>query len=88
MNGINVKNDRDMFRLIDKLRYIIRDIKDFFKDESKYVKINNENCKILGRIGTYHIVCDITNKNISIKDKVKIQINPKFVDSSIRREYI
>lgn len=88
MNGINVKNDRDMFRPIDKLRYIIRDIKDLFKDESKYVKIKNQNYKILGRIGTYHIVCDITNKDISINDKVEIQINPKFVDSSIRREYI
>ena len=88
MNGINVKNDKDMFRPIDKLRYIIRDIKDLFKDESKYVKIKNQNYKILGRIGTYHIVCDITNKDISINDKVEIQINPKFVDSSIRREYI
>ena len=88
MNGINVKNDRDMFRPIDKLRYIIRDIKDLFKDESKYVKIKNQNYKILGRIGTYHIVCDITNKDISINDKVEIQINPKFVDSSIRSEYI
>ena len=88
MNGINVKNDRDMFRPIDKLRYIIRDIKDLFKDESKYVKIKNQNYKILGRIGTYHIVCDITNKDISINDKVEIQKNPKFVYSSKRRENI
>ena len=87
MNGVNITNDRDMFRIIDKIRYIVRDIKDFFKKQDKYVKINNQNCKILGRIGTYHIVCDITNKKIEIGDTAIVNINPKFVDSGIEREY-
>ena len=87
MDGINITNDRDMFRTVDKLRYIVRDIKDFFKKQVKYVKINNQNCKILGRIGTYHVTCDITDKDVKIGDKVIIGINPKFVDSSIEREY-
>lgn len=87
MNGINITNDRDMFRMVDKFRYTIRDIKDLFKKQEKYVKINNQNCKVLGRIGTYHVVCDITNKNIEIGDKATFNINPKFVDSSIIREY-
>lgn len=87
MNGINVKNDRDMFRSIDKLRYIVRDGKDFFKKQAIYATINGQNCKVLGRIGTYHITCDITGKKIQIGDKVELSINPKFVDSAIRREY-
>ena len=87
MNGINLGNNKDMFRTIDKLRYIVRDTKDFFKKQAIYVKIGNYNCKVLGRIGTYHITCDITNKKIKIGDKVVIQVNPKFVDSNIRREY-
>ena len=87
MNGINLSNGRDMFRLVDKLRYISRDIKDFFKKKAIYVKIGENTCKVLGRVGTYHIVCDITGKNINIGDRVIIQVNPKFVDSSIRREY-
>lgn len=86
-NGINVRNDRDMFRPIDKLRYIVRDTKDFFKKQNLYAKILDENCKILGKIGTYHVVCDITNKNINIGDKVKFNIDPRFVDSNLRREY-
>ena len=87
MDGINVRNNKDMFRFIDKLRYVVIDIKDFFRNKDIFVKINGSMCKILGTIGTYHIVCDITDKNINIGDKVEISINPRFVDSSLRREY-
>ena len=87
MNGVNLANNRDMFRTVDKIRYIVRDIKDSVKKQALYVKIGDYNCKILGRVGTFHITCDITNKNIKIGDKVIFNINPKFVDSSIRREY-
>ena len=87
MDGINIETGRDMFRLIDKLRYIVRDIKDFFKGQNMYVKIGDNSCKVLGRIGTYHLVCDITKKNVEIGDEVIIHINPKYVDSNVRREY-
>lgn len=87
MDGINIVNNRDMFRTIDKLRYIIRDTKDFFKKQNIYVKINNNTSKVLGRVGTYHITCDITGKDVNIEDKVIIDINPKFVNSDVRREY-
>lgn len=87
MDGINIINNRDMFRTIDKLRYIVRDIKDFFKKQKIYIKIKDKNHEIIGRIGTYHIICNISNSDIKIGDKVIINVNPKFVDSSIRREY-
>ena len=87
MDGINIETGRDMFRWIDKLRYIVRDIKDFFKNQNMYVKIGDNKCKILGRIGTYHVVCDITDRNVNIGEKVIFNINPKYVDSNIRREY-
>ena len=87
MNGVNVKNDKDMFRTIDKMRYLLESIKAFFKKQDQYVKIRRTKCKILGRIGTYHVVCDIGQKEIKVGDKVDFTINPKFVDSEIRREY-
>ena len=87
MDGVNVQNQKDMFRFIDKLRYVVNDIKDFVKKKEVYLKINETNCKVLGRIGTYHMVCDITGKDINIGDTVEISINPRFVDSSLRREY-
>ncbi len=87
MDGVNVKNDIDMFRSIDKLRYLLNSIKAFFKKQEIYVKIKGSNCKILGRIGTYHVVCDIEGKEIKIGDKAIFDVNTKFVDSKIRREY-
>ena len=87
MEGMNIGNNRDMFRAIDKLRYIIRDIKDSFKKQNIEVKIKNNTCNVLGRIGTYHITCDITDKDANIGDKVVINVNPKFVNSDVRREY-
>ena len=87
-DGINIVNDRDMFRKIDQLRYVVRDAKDFFKKKAFYVEINGQKCEVLGRIGTYHITVDITNKEVTIGDTVKIEINPKFINSDIRREYI
>ena len=87
MDGVNITNNKDMFRRIDKLRYIVRDIKDFFKKQSINVIINDTKCNVLGRVGTYHLTCDITNKDIKIGDKVKISINSKFVNTEVGREY-
>ena len=88
MTGVNVETGKDMYRFVDKLRYFIGDFKDFFRDKSMYVKINNTKCKILGRIGTYHLTVDITGKDINIGDEVIIDVNPKYLDTSIERTFI
>lgn len=87
-DGYNVKVDRDMFRPIDKLRYIIRDIKDAFKKQDLYVKINGQKCKVLGRLGMFHVTADITDKDIKINDEVIFEVSPMLVDSSIVRDYV
>ena len=86
-DGYNVSVDRDMFRKRDKLRYIIRDIKDSFKDKSLYVEINGAKCKVLGRIGMYHISVDVTAKKANINDEVILNVSPMYIDNRIRREY-
>ena len=87
-DGFNVKVDKDMFRPIDKLRYIVRDIKDAFKKQEIYVKINGEECKVLGRLGMFHVSVDITGKSVNINDEVRFEVSPMLVDSTISRNYI
>ncbi len=86
-DGFNVSIKKDMFRKRDKLRYIVREIKDGMKKESINVEINGEKCNILGRIGMNSVMVDITDKNVEINDEVKLEVNPIYVDSNIRREY-
>ena len=87
-DGFNVKVDRDMFRPIDKLRYIIRDIKDAFKKQQISVTINGEKCKVLGRLGMFHVSVDVTGKEVKINDEVRFEVSPILVDSNIKRNYI
>ena len=86
-DGVNVKNGNDMLRTIDKIRYLVGDFKSLFKKQAIFVKIKNQRCKVLGRIGTYHVTVDITDKNVKIGDEVIFNTNIKFIDSSIRREW-
>ncbi len=87
-DGFNVSVQRDMYRKRDKLRYIIRDIKDIFKDKNIYVEINGKKYRVLGRVGMYHISIDITGTEIKLNQEVIMDIKPFYVDSNIRREYI
>lgn len=87
-DGFNVKVDRDMFRPIDKLRYIIRDIKDAMKKQQIYVTINGEKCKVLGRLGMFHVSVDVTGKNVNINDEVIFMVSPMLVNNDIPRKYI
>ena len=66
----------------------IQKIKNYFKKQELYVKINGTRCKVLGRLGMYHITVDITGKDIKINDEVIFDVSPMFVDSTITRDYI
>lgn len=87
MDGVNIQTGRDMFRMVDKIRYIVRDIKDTLKKQQIFVTINGKKCPVLGRVGTYHVTVDITGKDININDEVVFNANLKHIDSSIRREW-
>lgn len=87
IDGVNIQTGRDMFRLIDKIRYIVRDIKDALKKQQLFVSINGQKCPIVGRVGTYHITVDVTGRDVKIDDEVIFNASIKHVDSSIRREW-
>lgn len=84
MDGFNVKADKDMHRFIDKLRYV----KQALTVKKLYTKINNQRCEILGKVGMYHIVANISGQEVKINDEVIFDVNPLYVDSGIERRYI
>ena len=87
-DGFNVRVDRDMFRPIDKLRYVVRDIKDSMKNKKLYVTINGDRCEVLGRLGMYHVSVDVSDRQVKLNDEVHFDVSPMFVDSNIEREYV
>lgn len=47
IEGLNVTTNKDMFRLVDKIRYVIRDIKELLKKQVICVTVNSKKAKIL-----------------------------------------
>lgn len=86
-DGYNMKPSKDMFRTIDKIRYVVREFKNLFKKENLSVEINGKKYNVVGRLGMYHIAVNITGSDININDEVRIEINPIYVDSKIKREW-
>ena len=86
--GFNIGPRMDMFRKIDKIRNLYRSIKSLFKKEKLTVTINNKKYDIIGTLGMYHAVIDITDSDVNIDDIAMVDINPLYLDGKIRREYI
>lgn len=89
MDGLNNGKKRDDFRFLNNIIAILIEVKKLFKNNSLFAKINGESYKIVGRLGMYHAIIDITgNNNINIGDEVELDIVPLQTNDEIRREYI
>lgn len=88
IEGYNIGKRQETFRFVDKLSNISQSIKSLFKKQNLSVKINDKRYNIIGRLGMYHMAIDVTNSNVKIGDSVYLDINPLYIDSKLRREYI
>lgn len=86
-DGYHVKVEPDMFRFIDKLRYLFQDVKRFFRKEQMQVRIKDKLYPVIGRMGMYHVTVDITGANCKIGEKACFSISPFYIDARTRREY-
>ena len=88
IDGLNRNKLRDDFSLKDNLISVYMEFKKIFKDNSLKAKINNKNYKIIGKLGMYHAIVDITDSsNIDIGNEVELDIAPLQTNDIIRREY-
>lgn len=83
-HGFMTEKSIDTFRLKDKLRNILKVI----KTKRRVININGRNISVIGRVGMFNIIADITDTDLKAGDKVKIDISPVMVSSSVKREYI
>ena len=86
-DGYNMGAREDMFRTVDKLRNLKHTIHNLFTKQCLRVTINEKKYNVIGKIGMYHMTIDILDDNVNIGDKVRINVNPLYVDSKIKRVY-
>lgn len=82
-DGFMTEKKKDSFRFFDILRYIKADL----LPGKYFVKINGKPAKIIGRIGMFNIICDVTGLNVTPGDIVTANVNPILLDNSVKREY-
>jgi len=85
-DGIGLSGPKDSARLIDKLRMIKSALLALTKDGHRYIYINEKRYPILGRIGMKNFMIDISESDIQIGNKVKIDINLILANQSIERK--
>lgn len=87
-DGYNITIKEDMLRKVDKLRTLKHNLTGFFRKQTLKITINDKVYDIIGKVGMYHVTVDITGSNVEIGDIAKVNINPTYVDSKTRREYV
>lgn len=89
MDGLNKEVKRDNFLFSNNIIAILMEVKKLFKDNRLKVKINGQTYKIIGRLGMYHSIIDITDsENLKVGDIVTLDMTPLQTNDEIRREYI
>lgn len=87
-DGYNITIKEDMLRTVDKLRNLKHQLVNLLKKQTLKIIINDKEYEILGKVGMYHVTVDITGCDVKVGDIAKIQVNPVYVDSKTRREYV
>lgn len=87
-DGYNITIRNDMFRFVDKLRELKHAMGNLLTKQELKVEIEGKKYPIIGKIGMFHLTVNVTNSNVKIGDKVVLNVNPLYIDSDIRREYV
>lgn len=88
IDGFGLTKANDMCRPVDKLRYLVHAVKDFFRDTQIYGQLNGRRIPLAGRVGLANVVFDVTGVDCRPGDIVTLDVNPLMVDSGVAREYV
>ena len=92
IDGFNISKLNDDFSFKSKFKLILKDIKHLFKDSSLKVCIHVKEYTVVGKLGMYYSVVDISSaksNEVKVGDEVRISnISPMYINEKIKREYI
>ena len=88
MDGFNLTKDVDDFTLKNKFAFLGKAIKDLFRKQELRVTIKDKTYKVIGRLGMYHTIVDVTGSDVKSQDVVTLNVKPMYVNENIRREYV
>lgn len=88
MMGFGLTLEDQRFKFMSKAKRLVINFKKLFVDDSLYIRTNNKSYKILGQIGMYDTVIDITKEDLKENDDLYFNVRPILIDSSIERKYI
>lgn len=88
MDGFNLTKDVDDFTFKNRLVALGRAVKNLFRRKELKVTIKDKTYKVIGRLGMYHMIVDVTGSDVKSQDEVTLDAKPMYVNTNIRREYI
>ena len=63
-------------------------IKNIIRNQNTKVEMDEKIYSVLGQIGMYHTVIDITgNENLKVGQEVEIEVRTVYIDNRIERQY-
>ncbi|MGI6201724.1 MAG: alanine racemase [Christensenellales bacterium] len=84
-DGFLIQKGPDCFRPLDVARYIFGDLKRLGAHLT--VSIGGKPCRVLGKVGMYHTLADLTGCPAKAGEAARFAVNPLMVDSRIPRIY-
>lgn len=87
-DGVGVTLESQRFKKLSKLKRAINELKNVFRDDSITLNINKDTYKVVGQIGMFDTVIDVTGYNFEENDDVYFPVRPIMIDSCIERKYM
>lgn len=84
-DGFGVTGPKDSVRIIDKLRALKKDLVALRRDGTRYVEIDGKAYPVLGRIGMKNCMVDVTDSQVQVGDRAKIDINLVLANQKVER---
>ena len=86
-DGFYQSEKRDLFRLVDLLRYLFHDLKLFLKKPTVYGMVEGKRVPMIGRPATTHSYFDVTGMEDCLGKKMILQVSPLQINASVERIY-